>query len=128
MLRIFNLQKFLELFGKKNGINLLVLSCSFLLVRPHEKLLGLLGLLGLGLGLGITLMLTLALTLTLIALIALTIIFRGGGLTGKNLQPILINLKVLFQKQKLDWDEVIPEKFKNELQIIVYTLERKIVN
>ena len=64
---------------------------SFLLVRPHEKLLGLLGLLGLGLelglGLGLTLMLTLALTLTLIALIALialTIIFRGGGLTGKN--------------------------------------------
>ena len=57
---------------------------SFLLVCPHEKLLGLLGLLGLiglGLGLGLTLMLTLAQTLTLIAL---TIIFRGGGLTGKN--------------------------------------------
>ena len=38
-------------------------------------------------GLGLTLMLTLALTLTLIALIAiiaLTIIFGGGGPTGKN--------------------------------------------
>ena len=44
---------------------------TFLLVRPHEKLLGLLGL-----GLGLTLMLTLT-------LIALTIIFRGCGLTGK---------------------------------------------
>ena len=43
---------------------------TFLLVRPHEKLLGLLGL-----GLRLTLMITLA-------LIALTIIFRGG-LTGK---------------------------------------------
>ena len=52
---------------------------SFLLVRPHEKLW--LGLLGLGLGLALGL--TLTLTLTLIALIAL-IIFRGGGLTGKN--------------------------------------------
>ena len=50
------------------------------------------------LGLGITLMLTLALNLTLIALIALialTIIFRGGGLTGKNhnfLQTLYIAL------------------------------------
>ena len=46
-------------------------SGSFLLVRPHEKLW--LGLLGSGLGLALGLTLTLAL-----------IIFRGGGLTGKN--------------------------------------------
>ena len=65
MLRYWNFS-FITVYVKKG---------SFLLVRPHETLLGLLWLSGLGLGLELALGLTLA--LTLIALITL-IIFRGA--------------------------------------------------
>ena len=41
------------------------------------------------------------------------------------LQPILINLKRLFQeicKQKLSWDELLPDDFRNEFEKIMLSL------
>ena len=42
------------------------------------------------------------------------------------LQPILINLKRLFQeicKQKLSWDELLPDDFRNEYEKIMHSLQ-----
>ena len=42
------------------------------------------------------------------------------------LQPIFINLKKLFRaicKQKLNWDELLPDHFKNEFEKIMLSLE-----
>ena len=42
------------------------------------------------------------------------------------LQPILINLKRLFQeicKQKLSWDELLPDDFRNEFEKIMLSLQ-----
>ena len=42
------------------------------------------------------------------------------------LQPILISLKSLFQeiyKQKLSWDQILPDDFRNEFDKIMLSLQ-----
>ena len=42
------------------------------------------------------------------------------------LQPILINLKILFQelcKQKLSWDKILPDDFRNEFEKIMFSVQ-----